>query len=218
MIRSTRRRQGGFTIIELTLAMAFLSMIFLLVALVTIQLLSIYNRGLAIKQINEVGSAIMSDINQVSNSGLTTQFSAGSNFICVGDTGYYWNTMATLNNDDPHYYFNDDNQPIGVVKTNNTADQAGLNCSGGVLSTDKPVDRSQVTSLVGDNIRVIDLSTRNDSANSHIHQLTLTIGTYSEDGSNQPIFKDGHWQCPPTSIGQFCAVDTFKTVIYLPNS
>lgn len=218
MIQSTKRRQAGFTIIELTLAMAFLSMIFLLVALVTMQLLSTYNRGLAIKQINEVGSAIMSDINQVSNSGLTTQFSAGSSFICIGDTGYYWNNLHTLNTDGPHYYFSDDHQAIGVVKTNNTTDLAGLNCDGVPLSADKPVDRSQVTSLVGDNVRVIDLTTRNDSANSHLHQINLTIGTYSPDGSNQPIFQDGHWQCPPTSIGQFCAVDTFKTVIYLPNS
>jgi type II secretory pathway pseudopilin PulG len=218
MTRSIKPRQAGFTIIELTLAMAFLSMIFLLVALVTMQLLATYNRGLAIKQINEVGSAIMSDINQVSNSGLTTQFSAGPNFICVGDTGYYWNKMQVLNSGGPHYYFSDDHQAVGIIKTNNTTDPSGLNCDGVPLSSNMPVDRSKVTSLVGDSVRVIDLTTRNDSANNHLHQITLTIGTYSPDGSNQPIFQDGHWQCPPTSIGQFCAVDTFKTVIYLPNS
>ncbi|HET6622673.1 MAG TPA: prepilin-type N-terminal cleavage/methylation domain-containing protein [Candidatus Saccharimonadales bacterium] len=218
MIRSTRRRQSGFTLVELTLAMAFLSTIFLLIALVTMQLMAIYNRGLAIKQINEVGSSIMSDINHVSNSGINTQFSAGPNFICIGDTGYYWNTMQTLNSDGPHYYFTDDSQPIGVIKTNNTTDDAGLNCSGGAMGTNKPVDRNQVTSLVGDTVRVISLDTRSDSDNNHVHQLSLTIGTYTEDGSNQPIFKDGRWQCPPSSIGQFCAVDTFKTVIYLPNS
>lgn len=57
-------RQSGFTIIELTLAMAFVSLLLVAIALTVIQIINIYNKGMTMKDVNQAGRAISTDIRQ----------------------------------------------------------------------------------------------------------------------------------------------------------
>ena len=49
------RRSTGFTIIELTLAMAFISVLLLSIVMTAIQAGRIYNRGAVLRSVNQAG-------------------------------------------------------------------------------------------------------------------------------------------------------------------
>ena len=55
-------RQNGFTLIELMLAMAFVSALLIAVAMTVIQIASIYNRGITLKDVNQTGSSVASEL------------------------------------------------------------------------------------------------------------------------------------------------------------
>lgn len=219
-------KQSGFTIIELTLAMAFLAMIFMFISVVTMQMMSVYNRGLAIKQINQVGSSIMDDIARATNSGAADTLATGDGFLCVGDVGYFWNSQQRLSSGDPVYYYDNngdsnydpaDDQAVGVVKTNTDVGSSSVSC--GSISSDEAVVPDDVSDMVGDNVRVIDVNVTSPSTPNaaNLAQISLTIGTYTDDGDNTPVNDGGGWYCEPGSLGNFCAVETYNTVVYLPN-
>ena len=53
-----RRANSGFTLVELMLAMAFVSVLLLSVAMVAVQAGKIYNRGTVMKTVNQSGRTI----------------------------------------------------------------------------------------------------------------------------------------------------------------
>ncbi|NTW62088.1 hypothetical protein HGB25_01600 [Candidatus Saccharibacteria bacterium] len=55
------KRQNGFTIVELMLAMAFVSMLLLAIAMTVIQMSNIYNRGMTFKNVNQAGSMVANE-------------------------------------------------------------------------------------------------------------------------------------------------------------
>ncbi len=57
-----KTHKKGFTIIEFTLAMAFIGIILVAVCLITIQITNIYQKGLSLRAINSVGREIMDDM------------------------------------------------------------------------------------------------------------------------------------------------------------
>ncbi len=57
-------KKGGFTLIELMLSMAFIGSLLLVIAAVVMQVTSIYNRGLTIKEVNAVSRVLVRDMQQ----------------------------------------------------------------------------------------------------------------------------------------------------------
>jgi len=53
------RTKKGFTLVELSIATAFLSVLLVLLALITLEIVSIYRKGLAIKSINATGKELI---------------------------------------------------------------------------------------------------------------------------------------------------------------
>lgn len=97
--------KAGFTIIELMLAMAFISVLLVTIAMTIIQVGVIYNRGLALKEVNQAARDIASDIRRTSIDALTldptTDFatSATGGRMCFGTYSYVWNTTMALQSD-----------------------------------------------------------------------------------------------------------------------
>lgn len=222
------RVAAGFTLIELMLAMAFLASILLFSSLVFVQALNTYNKGLTIKQINETGRALTTDLNRsssgahsfaVSNpgSGLPTQF------LCIGKTAYIWNIK-----DNPSartYVFNDGSE-LTMVRTKEGIDARNLYCRDGGSTV---VDKSHVNNLIGDQARVLEVSVLQPQAGGvdvnplevPLVRLSLTIGTSSADGAVDPVKVTppgggaSYWQCAEGNTGNFCAVGTYSTTIYI---
>lgn len=102
-------KQKGFTLIELLLAMTFISVLLLAIAMTILQISAIYNRGMTLKEVNQSGRAISSDVQKaITSSALFPVTNPGSRFIqqgnwggrlCLSQYSYIWNygTSVTPN-------------------------------------------------------------------------------------------------------------------------
>lgn len=105
-------KQKGFTLIELMLAMGFVAALLIAIAMTVIQISNIYNRGLTLKEVNQAGRSIASELQRSISA--STPFSVdpnvGSHYLfekvlvntryvgqpwggrlCVGQYSYIWN-------------------------------------------------------------------------------------------------------------------------------
>lgn len=111
------KRTQGFTLIELMLAMAFVSVLLITIALTIIQMGTIYNRGMTLKEVNQSARDIADDVRRVvaasevftvpsDNSDNDTadyvklrsadrSITYGGRF-CTGSYTYVWNTARAI--------------------------------------------------------------------------------------------------------------------------
>lgn len=103
----------GFTLIELMLAMAFISVLLLGIAMTVIQIGAIYNRGTTMKEVNQASRDISDDVrrNITTAGGLSLDIDlvqrpltgdpAGGR-LCLGKYSYIWNYAKALSIPDPN--------------------------------------------------------------------------------------------------------------------
>lgn len=233
------RSERGFTLVELLLAMAYLGVILMFTTLVTIQILATYNKGVSLKQINQVARTLTEDMTRVSNSGSTASFQSGDGFMCIGDTAYLWNTPDRLRDDngdgnpDGAVYRLDNGlsgKPLGLVKTNMgvRATAVAYDVSKGNMTdyctapniAGSVIDSTTVTELTSDQVRVLEFTRTTPANNARLAKIQLALGTYNSFLGQQatPIKQaNGRWQCQPSSVGDFCAASNFETTVYVPN-
>jgi len=94
-------KKSGFTIIELMLAMAFVSTLLIAVALTVIQIGNTYNRGITLKNVNQVGRSIANELQRsiAGSEEFDIDSGVGSRYIvqdwggrlCLGQYSYVWN-------------------------------------------------------------------------------------------------------------------------------
>lgn len=92
----------GFTLIELMLAMSFISVLLLAIAMVIIQIGTTYNKGMTIKEVNQVSRDIASDIRR--NVSAVGALDYATNYVttptggrmCLGSYSYIWNNTKAL--------------------------------------------------------------------------------------------------------------------------
>jgi type II secretory pathway pseudopilin PulG len=88
-------KRYGFTIIELMLAMGFVATLLIAISMTVIQIGNIYNRGLTLKEVNQAGRLISSELQR--NIAMTTPFDVSS-----GDGSQYVKKKVDVRN----YYIN----------------------------------------------------------------------------------------------------------------
>lgn len=99
--------QDGFTLIELLMSMSFVAVLLISIAMLVIQIGNIYNRGLTIKDVNQAGRSLSSDLQ--ASIAQSPQFSVVENTgghyviqkntagkvvggrLCLGSYSYIWN-------------------------------------------------------------------------------------------------------------------------------
>ncbi len=97
-----RRQSTGFTLVELTLSISFIAVLLIAITLLIMQTASIYNKGLTLREANQAGQFISSEIqrslNQTySRAVVATEFSDNSGGrLCAGTVSYAWNYADTF--------------------------------------------------------------------------------------------------------------------------
>lgn len=232
-----KRKQQGFTIIELMLAMTFLSFVLVFLALTLVQMIRTYDKGLTIKQVNQAGRAMTEDIaksmrgEQPGNIVLTN---VANGRLCIGNVMYIWNpvyvgsmTSPTPNQNPDNYAFSGaPRQPITMAREYLT--NPSVNCNAASLPN-YSITRNQTNySLLGDRARVL-WAGQTPSADGRLVKLTFILGTYDSTEQtnirtsnftqvfNTPHISGGQPTCHPGSKGNYCAFATFATTVYLPN-
>lgn len=98
----------GFTIIELMLAMTFVATLLISIAVVTINIVSIYQRGLALKAVNNVGRSLIEELTTSINSAPAVDTTSLCNHLAGGsDSIYYGNASNCIADRAYRYVYND---------------------------------------------------------------------------------------------------------------
>lgn len=239
----TRRyRRYGFTLVELMLAMAFVSVLLLAIATIAIQAGKLYNRGLTLKSINQSGREISDSLRRDflqanagkisgnANSAVVMVQAGGadrSGRLCLGDYSYVWNVPKVVSGEvkagagiitevgGPH-----SGRPINFARV---IDPDGMLCqknqtTGAYIST---VATDKVTHLLkpaGSNDVVLAVHrmkaarVAGDSGADSLYRLEFVLGTSQLEAVNT-----ANGTCkPPADDSEnldFCAINSFEMIV-----
>lgn len=216
----------GFTIIELMLAMSFVALLLLAIAMVTMQIGHIYNKGITLKQLNQAGRTLTDELQRTIaasrpfevSTGPDSQFVNQNNLggrLCLGSYSYVWNKGVALasqtgvqNTYDPATVPAGSTAPIRLIKVSD---------SGASLCADpnKKIVHSTATELLDSGDRdlvvhdfVIAETARDAVTDQALYAIGLTLGT-----NDQAELISGGVSCKPPSESQggadYCAVNRF---------
>lgn len=212
----TRRKQG-FTLVELMLAMAFIAILLLAIAMLTMQISTVYNKGLTLRAVNEAGQLISSDMQRTLNTStpqkivrIPDQYSpdpTGAR-VCLDSVVYAWNYGKYLNDSAPFNTYADGRKdPVRLVKF----PSAGVDyCtrSGGAY----PKLPSQTRNLLlGGDVNLalhkltIDEVEIDGDDTQRIYVISMIIGT-----SEASIIEGNGCRAPKSLVDdEYCAVNEF---------
>lgn len=226
-------KQRGFTLIELMLAMAFISVLLLAIAMTIIQIGTIYNRGMTLKEVNQTARSISDELTRSMSSTeaftLTSKYitNSGGGRLCLGQYSYIWNTGLAIQNSDQNLTMiaapssNPPEKPIRFVKI---PDASGIYCASdgtGLLARDvRPEDIDETVELLNAGDRTLTLhqftvtsgTNAYDSATGQqLYNITFTIGT-----GNVSALNSNQTAClPPGALNSdfaYCTVQQFSLV------
>ena len=237
MIRVTR--QKGFTIIELTLSMAFVSVLLLAIVMTSIQAGRIYNKGVVLESVNQasrdIGDSIRRDFMQSDAAHVSRTDEPESVIIlseggqpksgrfCLGGYSYLWNYPSVL---EAALAGESVSGPVvkrgdKIINFVRVVDDGGSFCasSDGNYETNIGADRQLMSMLdeKGDQgvvLAIHELGIEPVLANSNsseaLFRVNYTIGTSAQAEINGQ-------QCRPpadsSANDQFCAINQFEMIV-----
>lgn len=220
MNQSTNRRPG-FTLIELMLAMTYVALLLLAIAMTTMQIGRIYNKGVTLKNVNQVGRDVTDELQR--SIAAVPPFDVPTHYVnpvggsggrlCLGTYSYVWNYGAALagvpGTQSLMNVYDDPNAgPIHLAKVSDT---------GAALCT-KPygkIPKADAVELLtgGDHDLVVHQfqlaeTQRDNLANQALYAITLSIGTNDQ---TQLESDDLSCKAPANGAGNedFCSVNRF---------
>lgn len=233
----TRRSAEGFTLIELTLAMSFVAVLLVSVAMLSIQLTNQYSRGLTLKEVAQAGTEVSNDIKRTMGQsqlqqgvGVRTKtVSGGATVLCTGTYSYIASSPASLEANNG----NGDANAIRVGAAGSTTmarlakvrDLGGTLCATDTLDRNKNYETTDVSELLSGGSRLLSVRQLSVSPNGlpaagnplyaefqagkGIYTVSLTIGAglQSEIESSTGTCK------PPSDIQSnldYCAINSFE--------
>lgn len=187
-------KKQGFTLVELMLAMGFVSALLLAIAMTVIQIGNIYNRGITYKTVNQAGGALASELQRDINSGspfvlastdpvrLVTKDWGGR--LCIGQYSYIWNYGKALkDSSSPRNKYSGDSKKIVFIKVN---DPTASYCS-----TENDVNINDAVELLdvgNNNLAIHNFSIKSSaddsSTNQRIYNISFVIGTNDQIALN----------------------------------
>lgn len=221
--------RSGFTIVELMIAMAFISLLLLAIAMTVMQIGAIYNKGVTMKSVNQSGRIIVTDMKRTigesqpfdvavayrphdhnQGSQETVDYDAGR--LCTGLYSYIWNIGTHISSDDPasqvnKYEGTDNQKQIRLVKVR---DSGGQYCKGEASGA---INQSNAAELLSEgNLAVQDFHiervTTNMVTGMAIYNIRLTIS----NADTEAISTVDNTCKPPSEeaiLQNYCSVNEF---------
>lgn len=114
--------KSGFTMVELSIAMAFIAMLLIAIAIIATSLVSIYQKGLSIKTVNSVGRNLIDEF----VSGINTAPSVDTTSLCNSLASD--NASGCINNHANKFIFQEQRSDLDA--NGNTEQYNGIFCTG----------------------------------------------------------------------------------------
>lgn len=222
---SREARKNGFTLVELMLALSFISLLLIAVAMTVIQISNIYNRGTILKEINQVGRSVAGELQRSIASHAPFEVSPeGGRYVqqgnyggrlCLGRYSYIWNYGQALANGDTSNLnvYQDNNQEIRLVRVFDPNTTYCSDLSKKVELTDSvELLSGGERNLVIHNLNVTSGTTAVDSrTGQRLYVIELVLGTNDKDAL---MYDNAATNCkPPSDSGSdiyYCAVNRFN--------
>jgi prepilin-type N-terminal cleavage/methylation domain-containing protein len=226
----------GFTLIELMLAMTFIAVLLVAIALTTIQISNIYTKGITLREVNQVGRSVSEELQRniassvpfdvtpkMDNSMTSTSkyvVRGGGGRLCLGRYTYAWNYGSALRggagapgiyNEYANVEGSKDEQDIRFVKVE---DASAALCTNPELDIDSTKANDLLTS--GDRDLVmhkfsITQTAKDDEIGQALYAISMTIGTNDRE---QLTTNDASCKPPSEGVGDedYCSVNQFDII------
>lgn len=241
MNRGGNKRLIGFTIIELMLAMAFVSVLLIAITMTIIQLSNIYNKGTTLRAVDQAGRAISQDlqftlsssqpldigVNGADGLNYKQQVQVGGEMsnpdggrLCTGSYSYVWNTGHGISN--PVNVYETGTEQIRMVKVRDTG---ALYCS----DVARPVKSEDATELLSAGDRELAVQSFRIApvaidavAGQVLYSVELELGTNDQESlTRSATITTIDTSCRPpsdaASARDFCAVSKFEFTVRTGN-
>ena len=232
----------GFTLIELMLAMSFISVLLIGIAMTIIQISSIYNHGLTVKDLNQSSRAISTELQRsISQSApFSITAGAGNRYIstawggrlCIGQFSYVWNYGKNINNAIATKNYSNTNlnvystTPSTLIRFIKIQDTSASYCIPNIAGKYPDIDITKSIDLlnVGDHSLVLHAFTITSGAtaidtksNERLYTITFIVGT-----NDQAALASTLDSCKgATEVGAdpaYCAAQQFTLVVRAGNT
>lgn len=226
------RKVAGFTLVELMLAMAFISVLLIAIATTSVQISNIYNKGLTLSSVNQAGREISSSLKRdisASKPFSVTETDENNMFIiqrknnkvfggrlCTGGVSYVWNYGWAIVDSANDYNLYSNGTKVRLVRVIDSASQLCADSSTNIDSS------SQVTELLepsGANLALHNFSIQSagstNTADQALYAIHFTLGTNQQEAITTGL------RCVPPAGEQnweFCAINNFDVVVRAANS
>lgn len=192
-------KQKGFTLIELMLAMAFISFLLVFLVLSILQITRLYVKGSAIRQIDQTGRQLLDTIGVSLRSNTTPRYVSASNRLCAGNVSYAWNTNGETKNS---FSGSDASTELRFISVQ---DPGADLCD----SPNSPIAKAGTVNLVGPEITPMSFSVEQQGK---LWDITLVLSTSGGNVARVDATTPTGYSCDPKN--QFCALGDFETSIY----
>lgn len=219
--------KNGFTLIELMLAMTFIAVLLIAIAITTIQISAIYNKGITLREVNQAGRSISDDLQRSISSvvpfDVTPKVDAspatetskyvvrdGGGRLCLGRYTYAWNYGRSITAGSEYNKYNNSE----TVRFAKITDPSGSLCTNPTAT----IDRADATEMLmnGDRDLVIhDMSVTSSASDpvtgQSIYAISVVIGT---NDSEQLATNDRSCKPPAEGAGKenYCSVNQFDII------
>lgn len=223
-------RQKGFTLVELVLSMSFVSALLIAIALTIIQIGNSYTRGLTLKEVNQAGRSLSSELQRtisrstsfdVSSSSVVVNQGDWGGRLCTGQYSYVWN-YGKATSPDINDYVAPSTPGISFVKVE---DNAGMMCQnviiGGVSGLPNiPNDMSvELINAGTKNLAIHEFAIssvdKDSTTGQQLYSISFTIGTNESE-----LIDISSNNCKPPSHDDsskidfsYCSINKFNVLI-----
>jgi hypothetical protein len=217
----------GFTLVELTLVMAFMSMLLLAILILTIHAGKLYTKGLTNKTMNQISRDVAdlmkrdflaADASLVKLPGEVGTGDLKSGRICTGTVSYIWNTASLLSSTSPKVTA--DGKPITFRRVLDPTASLCAPDTSGLYPTVIPATLTS-TELLGSDNRDYAIYTltvtpvASDSTGKGLYGVSMVLGTNEKDTTQKDATSG--FQCRPpvdnSANFDYCTVEELYTIL-----
>lgn len=219
----------GFTLIELMLAMTFISVLLVAIAMTTIQISTIYTKGITLREVDQAGRSVSDELQRsiASSAPFDVTKPLGDPLakyinvanqggrLCLGQYSYVWNYGKAFAQGGTVLNTYSDGTPVNFAKI---ADPSGALCVAGASSVLPSPSKDDASDLLTSGDRDLVLhsfsitETTSDAATSQaLYAISMTIGTNDRE---QLTVDDASCKPPSENIGDesYCSVNQFDII------
>lgn len=194
------KTKSGFTMVELSLTLAFIGVLLITIAIITSNIVSIYQKGMTIKAVNSVGRGLIDEFTSAINTAPSVDATSLCNSLapnnvdaCINDHAFGYIFHASQNEDTGEQY-------NGIFCTgyysyiwntyySETSEQSHalklryLNFAGDVVTTEAP----RLMRVEDRNYRVCSAVMNNDYTSNFSSNMTIDITTLAHSTADIPL-------------------------------